>query len=88
MRTILGQYEMFYYLYSMRNNKYSFRELRVLIQFVRAQGSNNIKSYIDDRALDLEMSVEDTMDELITSAMDLEIDRIYNQPYGGFITEQ
>lgn len=65
--------------------KYQISELRALIMFVKAQRTAfTVKGYITDRAYEMGMSESDVIDDLITSGLDLLIDRIYNQPYGGF----
>lgn len=68
--------------------KYQISELRALVLFVRACGYKDIKGFIKHRMDSMGMSLSDTMDDLITSGIDLMIDRIYKQPYSGFQSNQ
>ena len=49
--------------------------IRRIVEFVRAQGAQDVRLYISNRAEELGMSIQETVQDLEDSAIDLWIDR-------------
>lgn len=52
-----------------------FFTIRQTVKFIRAQGVQDVRQYVIDRANELQTSVEEAIEELKDSALDLWIDR-------------
>ena len=63
MRYIIKQYE------------FTYSEAKEVVNFIRSQGASNVRQYCKDRMSELGMSMEDTLQDLYHSAIDLMIDR-------------